>query len=427
MPHSSVPDSIFAGGPSLSVLERLLNTVPRDRGAWKLWVKGLADSLWRESPKVCTNVKAWAEQQPDSVAELVHAFYANPNPVTRTLPKTSEPSIDPMFLSLQHQAPVEKYLVKLSGAQLIGNSGLVILPDGQYTLEPAISPYHLKQLAEYYSGIRHRFLKRRSLQGDYFPLMQLWASATNYYHTIHDNMHRLEGLLEHLPEDIIFVVPDNLKAWQWEILSTLGIEADRCTTISTTEILSVETLYFGPWGAPWDFDTLRGYEWGRQRFYDRYDVESKPPQRLLYISRERASWRRLTNGEAVEALLEKYGFEKCLPETMTIGEQVKLFAEAKAVVSVKGAAMTNLMFCPAGTHVLEIQLSEYDPLGPCFWLMCEQMNHHYSYIVGETVKTRNSVYRGYKGRVAYREDLHVSIDRLERSIQTLLEDLNNHL
>ncbi len=421
---SHIPGSIFAGGPSLSPLERVLNTIPRDRGAFKVWVKGLMDNLWRESPKVCKNVKAWAEQQPDSVAELVYAFNANPDPIIRTLPKTSEPSIDPMFVTLQHQAPVEKYLVKLSGTQLIGNSGLVILPDGQYTLEPAISTYHLKLLAEYYSGIRHRIFKRRSLKGSYFPLMQLWASATNYYHTIHDTIHRLEGLLEFLPEDVIFVVPEGLRKWQWEILSTLGIEADRCITMPTTEILSVETLYFAPWGAPWDFDTLRGYEWGRQRFYDRYEVQAKPPQKLLYISRERANWRRLTNEKEVETLLLKYGFEKCLPETMTIGEQVKLFADAKAVVSVKGAAMTNLMFCPAGTHVLEIQLSEYDPLGPCFWLMCEQMNHHYSYIVGETVKTRNSIYRGQKGQVANREDLYVSIDRLERSVQTLLETID---
>jgi capsular polysaccharide biosynthesis protein len=423
MPHSSVPDSIFTGGPSLSLFERVLNGIPRDRGALKVWVKGVVDGLWRESPNVCKNVKAWAEQQPDSVAELIYSFYANPESRDRALPKTSEQQIDPMFLSMQHQASVEKYLVKLSQAQLIGNSGLVILPDGQYTLEPAISDYHLKLLPEYYSGIRHRLFKRRSLKGKYFPLMQLWASATNYYHTIHDNIHRLEGLLEHLPEDIVFVVPEGLRKWQWEVLSALGIEADRCITMPTTEILTVETLYFAPHGAPWDFDTPRGYQWGRQRFYDRYEVQPKPPQKLLYISRELAHWRRLTNEKEIEAMLARYGFEKCLPETMTIKEQVHLFANARAIVSVKGAAMTNLIFCPAETQVLEIQLSEYDPLGPCFWLMCEHMNHHYSYVVGETVKTRNSVYRGQKGQVANREDLYVSIHLLEESVQALLASI----
>jgi capsular polysaccharide biosynthesis protein len=424
MPHSSLPDSIFAGGPPLSFLERLRNRIPRDVGSFKVWLKGIADGLWRESPKVCINVKTWAEQQPNAVAELVYSFYANPEARDRTLPKTLEQAIDPMFFSMRHQAPVEKYLVKLSQAQLIGNSGLVILPDGQYTLEPALSDYHLKQLAEYYSGIRHRFLKRRSLKGNYFPLMQLWASATNYYHTIHDNMHRLEGLLEQLPKDIIFVVPEGLRKWQWEILSTLGIESDRCITISTTEILTIETLYFAPHGTPWDFDTPRGYQWGRQRFYDRYEVQPKPPQKLLYISRELAHWRRLTNAKEVETMLTSYGFEKCLPETMTIGEQVQLFANARAVVSVKGAALTNLMFCPAGTQVLEIQLSEYDPLGPCFWLMCEHMDHHYSYVIGETVKTQNSIYRGQKGKVANREDLYMPVDRLERSVQALLEAID---
>jgi hypothetical protein len=70
---------------------------------------------------------------------------------------------------------------------------------------------------------------------------------------------------------------------------------------------------------------------------------------------------------------------------------------------------------------LEIQLSEYDPLGPCFWFMCEHMDHHYSYVVGETVKTRNSIYRRQKGQVANREDLYVPIDKLERSVQELLQ------
>jgi capsular polysaccharide biosynthesis protein len=384
-------------------------------------VLSFVDNLWKESPKICKNVRVWAETQDDSIAEVVYQQQVAPRTPHRAIPTTIEPKVPDAFLESLSRHPIDRYLTRISNAQVIGNKGIIILPDGSYTEEPAKETQLLQGLPEYYSVLRHRLLKRRFVEGHYFSLMHIWATTGNYYHTLRDTTHRIYDVLQFLPDDVIFLVPQKLKAWQYEILETLGIKKERLCHFPKHEIWTVENLYFTPYGQVLDTGTTEACEWGRQAFYDRHHIETQPKTERVYISRALTSWRRIVNEVEVIELLERYGFKTYFTERLSIGEQVALFSRAEAVVSVTGAALANLMFSQEGTHVLEISTVEHDPvLGDYYceatWATCEDMGHHYSYFHGDAVDRPDSI----------RQDIFIPLDKLELSIQNLLAlDVNS--
>ena len=384
------------------------------------WVMAKLDNLWRVSPKICKNVRDWAETQPPAIAQTLYTRQVAPRTDRRPQPKTIEVITPQVFLNSLFRRPIGRYLTQISNAKVIGNEGIIILPDGSYTEEPAKHDFLLQGLPEYYSALRHLFLKRRKVKGNYFPLMQMWSTTHNYYHTLRDNVNRLYDALEYLPDDVIFLVPQKLKAWQYEILATLGIGNDRLLNFPKFEIWTLESLYFTPHGNALEMGTTEAFEWGRQRFYDHHGIEATPETQteLIYISRALTSWRRIVNEAEVEQLLARYGFTTYLTEKMNIGQQVELFSKAKVVVSATGAALANLMFAQGGTHVLEISTQESDPvLGeyycPETWATCEDMGHHYSFFHGEAVDRPGNI----------RQDMYICLEKLERSIQNILGTL----
>jgi capsular polysaccharide biosynthesis protein len=79
----------------------------------------------------------------------------------------------------------------------------------------------------------------------------------------------------------------------------------------------------------------------------------------IFVSRRRVtaggSYRALVNEDALIAALEAEGFVTVEPETMRFEDQVRLFAAARVVVGLGGAAMFNTVFCAEGTRVVTIE------------------------------------------------------------------------
>ena len=86
---------------------------------------------------------------------------------------------------------------------------------------------------------------------------------------------------------------------------------------------------------------------------------------LLYISREKARRRRVTNESELWEQLAARGFEKLYLEELTWSQQINAFRGAKVVVAPHGAGLANLVFCAAGTRVVEIFHRSW--VNPCFW------------------------------------------------------------
>lgn len=85
----------------------------------------------------------------------------------------------------------------------------------------------------------------------------------------------------------------------------------------------------------------------------------------FYLTRRRASFRRVLNENAFHGLLAANGFEVVDPASLSVKEQAALFAGAALIVSPHSSAMTNLIFCNPGTVVLEIFPADYFDVS--FW------------------------------------------------------------
>lgn len=75
------------------------------------------------------------------------------------------------------------------------------------------------------------------------------------------------------------------------------------------------------------------------------------PARRLFVGREDARTRRLTNTDQVSGHMAHRGFEEIRCGGLSLGEQIAAFDTATEVVGIAGAALTNLVFCRPGTRV----------------------------------------------------------------------------
>ena len=104
------------------------------------------------------------------------------------------------------------------------------------------------------------------------------------------------------------------------------------------------------------------------------------PYRTIYVARGSVVPRRLVNEAEVIRLCGTLGIEVVSPEGMSLRDQAALFRDAALVVGVKGAALTNALFCAPGTHV--VALSPGDFPDPFFWDLVGQSGGNYSEIFG---------------------------------------------
>ncbi|MBV8253527.1 MAG: glycosyltransferase family 61 protein [Chitinophaga sp.] len=114
------------------------------------------------------------------------------------------------------------------------------------------------------------------------------------------------------------------------------------------------------------------------------------PHRKLYVSRKKAARRTIQNEIEVIALLEEQGYEIHCFEDYHFAEQVALMQQAKVLIGLHGAGLTNMLFMPAGGQILELR-NEGDSHNNCFFSLASALQHQYYYLTntGNTADTFN--------------------------------------
>ncbi len=79
-----------------------------------------------------------------------------------------------------------------------------------------------------------------------------------------------------------------------------------------------------------------------------------PGRRRIFISRADGGGRGIINEAEVLALVARHGFDVVRLSDLSLTEQIALFAAAEAVVGVHGAGLTNLLYMPEGSLVVEL-------------------------------------------------------------------------
>ena len=78
------------------------------------------------------------------------------------------------------------------------------------------------------------------------------------------------------------------------------------------------------------------------------------PLRNLFISRQDSLTRNIINESDILSLLKDYNFEVQTLSTKNFLAQKELFASSKFIITMHGAALSNLLFAPSGSTIVEI-------------------------------------------------------------------------
>lgn len=281
-----------------------------------------------------------------------------------------------------------RFTLEMSGGAVVGDYAAHITPGGVLDYETS-TYFGVTGWREHPVYLRPRLPVASRVDGTLVSLATR-GSAANYYHFLLDVLPRWGILREALPAtepDAVFV--NTVRGYQRQLLELAGIgsvrdgrletsygaplvvEPARDTSVRADRLL-VPSLPNPDLMAPrWTTSWLRSVLPARS-------VTSRP--RRLYVTRGNArNTRRLTNEAEVWPLLERRGFERIDPATLSVQEQVDAFAAAEAVVAPHGAALGNLVFCPPGVKVLELFAPRY--VNPCYWVIADNVGADYRYLV----------------------------------------------
>jgi len=223
------------------------------------------------------------------------------------------------------------------------------------------------------------FEKIRRIEG---PATLLRAPGRGYYHAQVDNLPRLT-LLHHPHfsslEEIKLLRPKRGPAVNYELedyyIPRLAPSNCRIVELDNDALHAVKDYIFLP------FLTRKGVPYIPRPFLDQIrasllpDRASKRCERI-YISRDKASRRRVTNEGELMDTLAPCGFKKYFLEDLHIEEKVELFYDAECVISPHGAGLTSILFCKEATV---FELFPTKVLDVEFYIICQSLGLDYHF------------------------------------------------
>lgn len=140
-----------------------------------------------------------------------------------------------------------------------------------------------------------------------------------------------------------------------------------------------ELIYFSPLHIPPLFKHPEGLAVLRAQLLRAAPAGGRPARRL-FVSRGDHPARRLDNEAELIAIASRHGYEVVEPQRLDLAGQAQLFHAAASVVGVKGAALANLLFCPAGTPCLVLSPGDFPD--PFFWDLASHAGVIYAELFG---------------------------------------------
>ncbi len=248
----------------------------------------------------------------------------------------------------------------------------------------------------------------------------------NYYHWISDILPGVE-LVRKAGFDLNsiskFVVLNAHKPFHKQTLAHFGIGEDRLHIVDES----------GPWITADEilvphFANVMGRKmgaWIPQFLQSEFvpDPSGTIPERRLYIARSAQGARSIENEQEITGLLNTRGFEIAMMEKLTINQQARLLSESSVVVAPHGAGLTNILYCPQGTKIVEI----FGPhIAPCYWAIANLCGFEYYHQRCTDKEPDNTPFTGLKA-VKTRDDrrkrgFKVNLDEFEQLLD--LADIN---
>ncbi|PVY41321.1 glycosyltransferase family 61 protein [Pontibacter virosus] len=254
-------------------------------------------------------------------------------------------------------------------------------------------------------------------QGTVFSMLTGGAGLNNIGHWFLDVLPRLHLLRESglYNEVDWFLVPNTRYSYQTETLELLGIPAEKIITSVEYHHLTADRIIAST--APRGNHTLVPRWLGqyiRNSFLPLVQHEVLPASErvpYLYISRSDSAMRNVLNEKELLEALEAYKFKSIVSSKYSILEKIRMFSQAKVVVSATGAGLISMLFCKPGTKIIEI-FHEGFVIEP-FYDIATKIDLDYDYII---CKGEKPVHNADEGQ---RQHLFVDTDQVVEILEKM--------
>jgi Glycosyltransferase 61 len=262
--------------------------------------------------------------------------------------------------------------------RVYSNKGLIVTPDSLQIQD--FSGGAFEGLFEHAFVCKGLLPSIRSVPGK-VAVFATGLGDCNYYHWTVENLPRIRLMEEAGISPDWFFLPrrhrfhrDSLELFG--IPSKNQILANEYTHVQADELViaSMVRSEITPENALFLYQRMANTSWSKTKSTNRLRI---------YVARRRRSWRHVVNEKALLSQLSQYGFKRYFLEELPLRTQIQLFQQAEFVIGPHGAGLTNLVYCNAGTKVIEIG-SPIRPLG-FFYFIAHHRGLRYLNFFGKAV------------------------------------------
>lgn len=227
-------------------------------------------------------------------------------------------------------------------------------------------------------GLRQRI---RVLSGaeEYLSLFDGWTS--NHYHLHADLMPRLLyfGAAERARMTLILPDTPYIRGVILTVLRLFDLSFKDLLFVKSGEILFCKRCWFVSKPVVPGFSYPALVQALRSRL--RVSQGLVGPKRI-YVKRNNARFRAVLNSAEVEQVATEYGFDIIDFDRYPLEEQTQLVSQADVLMGMHGAGLTNLLYMPTGSTVIEFRYQ-----GPhhnhCYWHLASAAGIGYTAVFGE--------------------------------------------
>lgn len=222
--------------------------------------------------------------------------------------------------------------------------------------------------------------KKRSVgNAKYLLVHDDWTS--NHYHWFCDLLPRIFAV-RNIVKDHILLLPDSdyVRKIGLQSLEFFGLEPAGIEFIKDDELVKVKNLSLVTHTA------LTGYIndmiiQDMRSFLNTKINYDKLPKNNIYVTRDRASYRKVLNEIEIWDVVRSRGYEVVRFEDLSWKDQVIQSASANSLVTLHGAGLVNTIFMPHNGSVLEFRRDKIYH-NQCFWHLAGALNLNYYYLFG---------------------------------------------
>ncbi len=293
----------------------------------------------------------------------------------------------------------------------INNKGLVKECHHSY---PEQYPNYLNEAAFFYKAAcdDHNNLIILDDKNTYLLIHHPWF---NYYHWLCEPILRLWMVKDKL-KDLVLILPDIYKNTDFIMGSLEPFKIKNIFFIPAQKSLYIKKLCM-----PQIKPIVHSYHIQElteiRQFYLNYVIKEKNINinlgERLYISRRKATRKKINNEEEIENILVKYNFKIINNEEYDFLQQVAIFSNAKYLISIHGAGLTNMIFMKENAHIFEFhkkKTNEKDIHSLAYWYLADGLGHYYYHQICDPTNKDDNYFNA---------DLIVDLDLLEKNLKLM--------